>query len=261
MLALAIFEFFLHVSRLYGTWVTNVHAAHWLFIGREPLEIGFATAFIAVIPLIAAFPFANVFFNERNDGTFSMTITRFKSKKRYFVSTGIAVFTASFLIVFIPMLVNAGLLMIAFPMEALRDWTNLSSDATWAFSSKVDNEILLTSFFVNHPYLYNVFTSILFSIFAGGVGVFTYIASVFIRKSRSFMYMFFFVSYYSFGLFALILSEFIGINIILTMYFSPYSASHGSQLGLCIAVVMWLSALVTMMVFAKHKLKKGDGAI
>jgi hypothetical protein len=207
--------------------------------------------------LVAAIPFADVFYNERENSVLPMTLTRFKSRRCYYFSTGAAVFAATFVVVFIPLLINILLLFIAFPLETVGDFTGFTTGYSWRFDADNANaNILLPSLYIKHPYIHNVFTASTLSLFAGAVGVFTYALSYLIRKKRSLLYMAFFIVY-NIGemISGTLVDKYNLINISLLAYLFPNNqVPYKSALGLCIPAGALFAAIVVMTVLGKKKL-------
>jgi hypothetical protein len=253
MTALSIGVFIADCAEIYGEPAYKWVAGEQMFIGRTYNEGNMILRIL--IPLAAAIPMSDVFFMERRNEILSATLPRFKSRGRYFRATAAAVFTAAFLIVLIPMLINALLVAVAFPYSTLKDFSNVPTGDTWRFAAGIEKEVPWFGLLLKAPHLYNVFTSFLASVFSGAAGVFAYAFSFLIRKNRTLVYVVFFIVHQLLEILSFSLEKF-GFNISLLGYLFPYSNAGGKTLPAFLIVLFALLLMVfALCFFGRRKIK------
>lgn len=167
----------------YGIEFMAVPAADQLYIGRGTVSQVYLLG--VLLPLIAALPFADSYFCEKQKNTLPILLTKYKTASQYFFSKGAAVFLSAVLLVLVPFLLNMLLNLLAFPISAIADYTNLSTDQSMYYVEPyITVNVLFPRLLVLHPYLYNFLFCIAISLFSGLLGVTAYVLSYYVARNR-----------------------------------------------------------------------------
>lgn len=193
MIALSCVTFIINCFTVFGRPITAVPNAHFFYLGSAAADLH--SVFSLLLPLVAAFPFADSYFRDRKKNTLSVILMK-TSAKNYYFSKLLVVFFSGFLIAFIPLLINYFLNFIAFPLTRGCDFTMFpvwTSSFFEAGKSGWLENIFLKELFVPHPYLYNFIFLILTSVLGGLFAAMAYNVSFFIKKQLVFVIAFPFV--------------------------------------------------------------------
>jgi len=255
MLLVTLGDFVYRCIEFWGTPTNMLVAGNQLFVGAAYSNGGFFL--LILLPFIAAIPFSDVYFMEKKYSIIYMTITRFGSRRKYYLISAMFVFLSAFTITFIPLVINAVLTSITFPYDSLREFSN--SWAGQAYLYNIENagsRIPFSSLFIQSPYLYNYVIAFMISLFAGVVGVFAYVFSYFIKKRRIIVYMSFFVIYQCITFISSYTSRFFNINISLLSYLFFFDSSPNKNITVfCIASGLLFIIILCMAIRGMQKLK------
>lgn len=179
----SIVTFVFYCFKEYGKDIILVPAAKYLAIGND---IGGADLlsmiFYNIIAAMAIIPFADTYFEERQNGISQYCIMRTGNKSYYF-SKMVTVFFSGLFVVFSTILLNHLLNFIAFPCDS----TIVFSSQTYQDIQLYYNSIyhmLFPNLFINNPYLYNLLFALFASLAAGFMAVLVFQVTFFYKKNR-----------------------------------------------------------------------------
>jgi len=190
MLMISIASFVLNCFRYFGEDMSNLISYNQLAIVSDSNSLSQILRYM--IPLTAALPFAGSYFYEKKNNILPVVLTRTKNNKQYYYSTLFIVFLASFIVIFVPMLINLLLNAMTFPAECIRN-TNWQTYEDYYYLKAHGEYILFSNTYVNHPLLYNLIFLSELSVFSGIIGVFTYNMSFYIKKNQYLVFALFFI--------------------------------------------------------------------
>lgn len=175
--------FVLNCFKQFGKDIVLVPAAKYLALGTN-IGSGDLSASILynVIAALAIIPFADTYFEERQNGTFQYCTIRMGDKSYYF-SKLFTVFFSGFFVIFSTLILNHLLNFIAFPYES----TLVFSIQTYKDNHLFDDSIyhmLFPNLFIKNTYLYNLLLALLASLAAGFMAVLVFQISFFYKKNR-----------------------------------------------------------------------------
>lgn len=178
MFFVSIFAFYIQALFNFGHSIISLRTAYenTLFIA---LDVRFIMLIIAIVgPLIISFAFGDIYIDDLECNCVSLILTR-ANKKKYHRNNLLAVFTISFLIMLIPLLINFALCLFTYPLESLDN-----STLTPAFVINLPRGNYIECLRVLNPVAYNMFyiltPSITFALFA----CITYCLSMIIKINR-----------------------------------------------------------------------------
>ena len=167
----------------YGKYIIQVPAANYMFIGAKHNNF-IPYILMNIFPVISSLAFSDTFFEEKKARTTEYCIMRTGNNK-YFYSKLIAVFFSGFITVFVPLLLNIGLNLIAFPIDSTIDYTNFPIAESGVYGSMLNNLLILGDLLVFNEYLYIVVHALIISLSSALMAVITFNLSFFYNKSRS----------------------------------------------------------------------------
>lgn len=120
LLLLAAFGSFLYACQFwYGADKTTVYAAkqHFVLGGMEPFVLN--TVFSSLLPIVVSIAVSDVYDIERENGTTNLVFTRISKRKNIRLKAR-AVCVAAFLLILVPLVLNAVLCLLTFPCFGVR---------------------------------------------------------------------------------------------------------------------------------------------
>lgn len=142
---------------------------------------------IQLYPLLVVFPAGFSLLKEQQTGQDVLMIARL-GHLTYKFSKQLAVFLVTTMVFSIPFLMELLLNCLSFPLKATGDLTNMNS-----YNPKYINNVhnyLMSSLFINMPYLYAIIGTLLFGVVSGLLAVFTIaFSSVFRIKYRIYLFL------------------------------------------------------------------------
>jgi hypothetical protein len=250
MTLFSVYAFLAHCVSYYGENHYFLLSADQLFIGRATNS--FALPLRLIIPLIAALPFADVYFGDKQRNTLPVVLYRYDDVKAYYFSNLFIVFLSSFIVIFIPLLLNMGLNAITFPVSSIRNFAGNQANDTWHHAAFIDEYILLPSLLIQHPYVYNFVFAIFQSIFAGLAGVFVFSFSFYIKRNKILVTSSFFIIHSVLDIISIALPS-IGVNLSFLSYLFAYELSAAKQ---PLIFLVLLSALLLSIIISGVKNKR-----
>jgi hypothetical protein len=236
----------------YGSDRYDLLSADQLFIGRDTL---YSTIIRLLVPLVAAIPFADSYFSEKQSNTIPTLLVRAKTARHYYFSKIVVVFLASIAVFLIPFLLNMGLNRLVFPGNSMRDVLGWQTSETWYHDASLAHQILFPDLFVLHPYLYNLLFTGMLSLFSGLIGVFTFAASFFVKKNRVFLVALFFIINNVLELLSAFTENF-GIVIAPFKYLFAWDTTPGKSMGtFAVILLVMLGSVLGMARFGIKKLE------
>ena len=136
---------------------------------------------LIILPIMAVLPYADSYYCEKKYHVDICCLTR-ATRIRYFFSKALAVFMTSFMVIFIPYILNQLYCLIAFPAERSRDIVfGTVYDRTWWFELRntPSPELLM-----NNPGARNLLHILFAGCYGGSIGLLGFALSLFIQKSR-----------------------------------------------------------------------------
>lgn len=181
--------------------------AHTLYVGNA---LGLGWKYIQLVfPFLVIFPYSMSFFDESKEGTILYVQAR-NGRKQYYVSQLITCFIGGFIMLCIPFMVNILLNTIIFPANAndyistydqyTDNWSGCITGSNIVFPV-ISKGYILKNIYINNPQLHNVLFAMLSGLIAGVMSMLAYAFSIFIKKSRLFIFL---MMYIFFQIFAMI---------------------------------------------------------
>lgn len=141
-----------------------------------------------LLPIISILPFSVIHFTNRQLNSTSVYMTRLGVKK-YYISQAISSFIGSFIIVFLPLIINITLNNIFF-IETKTDYFDrkffnmIENDVPKQHLNYTDHPyaIPFAKFFFSNPIIYTIITALLLSLFIGLCGLLAYSISFKVKK-------------------------------------------------------------------------------
>lgn len=140
--------------------------------------------FILILPLLSMLLCSDIYSIQYNNGTCDHIITRCGNTK-YILSKIIVVFTVTFGVIFISLLTNQILTLIAFPAKALDSARNLPAFDIGYFNYHKSE--FLDIIRVKNIYIYNVIYELIYALIGGAYSLSALGLSFFVKKSRIFI--------------------------------------------------------------------------
>lgn len=191
MLAICLASFAVTCAEFHGEYASNLIASYQLTVIGEFGALSFILRI--AIPLIAALPSAGIYYYEKKNNVLPVSFARSGSHKRYYFSALPAVFLASFIVVFLPLIINILLNEVTFPSEAVRNVGNHPTSDDLYYIKGHSKYILFSGIYINHPHIYNFIFTFLISAFSGLIGLFTYNMSHLFKKNNYLSFALFFI--------------------------------------------------------------------
>ena len=192
--------------------------------------------FLQVFPFLSVLPGGFSFIRDTKSGMRVYFVGR-EGREKYMISKLISVFLVCFMVFVIPLLGEIILNCIAFPMQAIGDPSNLNLyDEIYI---DVVSRYLFCDIFVLMPYIYAVLMSILFSIVAAVLCVFTYAISLCKLKYRIALFLPVYILLHGLA----VLQKFFSLSNVSLNYFNYltfYDNYPKSELGLILLLCVIL---------------------
>jgi hypothetical protein len=203
---LCIYLPFYYALKYKGVDTLQLPSASTLYVGNA---VGLAWKYVQLLfPFLVIFPYSMSFFEESKAGMLMYVQVR-NGRKQYYYSQLITCFIGGFIIICIPFLVNILLNSIIFP-ESGNDYISTYNQFTWNWRATITGSnvvfpvlykgFILKNLFVNHPQLYNVLFAILSGFTAGIMSMLAYAFSMFIKKSRLFIFLMMYILFQAFAM-------------------------------------------------------------
>ena len=150
-----------------------------LIYGMNMLRI----LYVIMIPIIAALSYADSFFQEKRSGVYVYRLVR-ESKKRYFFTKAVVIFSLAFILTTFPLVLNQGFCLLAFDHE---QHTNAQMNTPYDDSFFMEEEISITypRFAANEPLAANLVYIALTGLYGSALALATYGLTLFYRRNRA----------------------------------------------------------------------------
>lgn len=252
MILFAVGAFLTNCFSMFGKNIVDVKAAKYMYLGSDLSSGLFYYFYILVFPLIAALPFSDSFYEERERSTTDFCLSKM-SNNSYYYSKLTAVFVSGFIITAIPLLINMMLNFIAFPLDSVVDATNFPYILSRIYGDVLET-ILFQGLYSVSLYLYNFVYLIITSVSCGLIAVIVFQLSFFLKSNRIFLLCSFFVVY---NLATIIMSTFLKSDEFLleTYIFAAKMPSDQSLLGMIVVFALMICGAAIPIPFAKKKLE------
>jgi hypothetical protein len=198
---------------------------------------------IFILPLLSSLIYSDSFYTEYHNGVLKTILTKV-DKSKYIFYKSIVTFFFSFFVFFITLFINLILCTVTFPQVG---FDNIYSLPPYDIAiQNYDNTYFLDIIRIESPFLFNVISIILLSLFAGLFSLFTLgIYFLFLSKNRVFGLFFSFLCY-------------IGANILLvTLGFNDLALTNQLKpihSGTILQLIFWIIAIFVVSIYF---IKKG----
>ncbi|KYH31142.1 ABC-2 family transporter protein [Clostridium tepidiprofundi DSM 19306] len=238
ILLMALFTYYSEIKWNYGAPTYFIRSAYEnTFI--QSLDSRYIVIILSIVgPIFISFAFSDIYIEDLNSQSISMLFTR-DNKRKYHRNNILAIFILSFLILFIPLMINFILCLITYPVVGLDN-----STATPAFIIHYDKNNILDIIRILHPSIYIIIRSAIPSLIFALFACITYCISLVIKANK---YLCCFLSY----------SIYIGYNLILNkLNMSKYSfysyintASKNGDIFILVCILLILVIFIVTMYF------------
>ena len=180
---ISILAFCINCLISFGKDEASLIAAKYMFLGSDFQFSNMIFYMLSMLfPLLAVFPFADSFLQERKSGACVYALSK-QSSNSYYFSKLSAVFISGFLVIAIPLILNIFLNFIAFPLDSANSATNNSVVSSHVYVTLIKT-IVFKNLFCKSIYLYNWLYVFIEAITAGLMAVVVYQFSFFYDKSK-----------------------------------------------------------------------------
>lgn len=175
--------------------LSMMYSADSVYAGNSLAQV--FDIFSKLFPFLVIFPFSFSYIDDRNLKIHSYLLSR-TTKRDYYLSKMINCFIGTFIIIFIPFLINLLLCHLTFPQNhntffGEYNWRNYFRSLV---GSNVDVDIntkytglSFLKLYLYSPFLYNIFYNFLLSSFAGLMGIFSLSCSFIIKKYKILLFI------------------------------------------------------------------------
>ncbi|MBE6843480.1 MAG: hypothetical protein E7510_11735 [Ruminococcus sp.] len=203
--------------------------------------------FMQYLPLIVVLPASFSFFNDKNNHTTVYLSAKF-GVKNYYYGKIIAVFTMTFLAFFIPFIFEYVLNIIAFPIQAIGDRSNLP---TFDYGyQEMETRYIFHQLWHLNPYFYYLIFITMFSFVMASFS--TFVVSITMLPMVNYKILTFLPAYFAFTMISA-LGMLLGINMNYRDYLMSFESSEKID-ALYLAISLLL--LITSIIITKHKAVK-----
>lgn len=182
-LFVVVYAFYSQCKRNTGGDIAGLASAAFSWIGNAAdLQLMYIQLFFIFFAFfIGALAFSDSQFVDTKIKIRSIITTRC-SRKSYILSGAVVSFCGAFAVIFIPFMISQLLSFLIFPVHSFND-NPFAALQTWDFRSRV-GDLVFTSIYYNHPYLYNLFMIFYASVCTGAFAVLSFVLSFFIKRGR-----------------------------------------------------------------------------
>lgn len=206
VLLLCILLPFIYAIQYKGYAVAQLPSAYTLYVGNA---MGLTWEYLQLIfPFLVIFPYSMSFYEEMKEGAILYIQTR-SGRKKYYISQLVTCFIGGFIIIFIPFIINILLNAVIFP-ESANDYISTYDMYTDNWSGSITGSstvfpvlskgYMMKSLYINYPQLHNAMFALLSGIVAGIMSMLAYAFSIFIKKSRLFIFLLMYVFFQIFAM-------------------------------------------------------------
>ena len=182
MMVLAVGSFVFNCIQKYGADVTRYISADKLFLGRNGSN-DLAVLLPFLLPLLFVLPFADSYITDRQHYILPAILSRASARQYYFSKLSCVALSAG-AVIFVPLLLNFLLGLVAFPLTSTNYAFISSPGSEGAYYTYHMKEILFPGLFVDHPYFYDLVFLLMLTAFCVICAVVTYQCSFLIAKNR-----------------------------------------------------------------------------
>ena len=182
MMVLAVGSFVFNCIQQYGADVTRYISADKLFLGRNGSN-DLAVLLPFLLPLLFVLPFADSYITDRQHYILPAILSRASERQYYFSKLSCVALSAG-AVIFVPLLLNFLLGLVAFPLTSTNYAFISSPGSEGAYYTYHMKEILFPGLFVDHPYFYDLVFLLMLTAFCVICAVVTYQCSFLIAKNR-----------------------------------------------------------------------------
>lgn len=238
VLLLCIFLPFVYAIEYKGYSVVELPAAHTLYVGNA---MGLAWKYMQLVfPFLVIFPYSMSFFEESKEGTILYIQAR-SGRKQYYFSQVITCFIGGFVIIGVPFAINILLNSIIFPDNAndyistydiyTSNWSSCITGSSTIFHV-ISKGYMLKSLYINHPQLHNLLFALLSGVVSGIMSMLAYAFSIFIRKSRLFIFFLMYVFFQIFSMMdSVMFDNWSDVNVYVCTNITSYISNGLLQMG------------------------------
>lgn len=173
LLFLSLGGFFIGCYEFYGTQATFLRSAYEMSMIQDIYSGSILQFIIILLPILSTIIYADSFYTEREDGTYTFILTRTKLRT-YVISKAIAIFLITFMAFLIPLLINQGLSFITFPLEGLDNNFSLPPYDIGIQNYTSGSEYVFDFIRIQSPLLYNILRMMIISLLAAGFSLLSY---------------------------------------------------------------------------------------
>lgn len=196
MLAFSIASFAYDANHYRGSDISEIVNGYQL-LATTPFS-HFRGYFEMLFPFLAVMPFCFSYLTDRSRNNICIISVRGGSghtgRRYYYLSGILTVFIGSFLIIFIPMLINLLLNAATFPLNSMLDHSKQPTYEPMHFS--VWKSYIASGLFYTHPLLHCLLWTVIPALFSGVVGVFVYSLSFLIKRFKLLLFLPFYAIHY-----------------------------------------------------------------
>ena len=177
-----ILVFVVNAFTYFGSDYNEVLCASYLSVCAD-FNIYSFKIFVTIFPILSVLPFADSYLTERQKNTIPIILTRTK-KEYYYYSKLVAVFISGFVVIFLPLLLNYFLNLLAFPNSSNIDFSRMGEIDSHLYITYID-EMMFSELFLIDNNLYIIFYIFISSLFSGLIAVSVYQFSFFFQRNSA----------------------------------------------------------------------------
>lgn len=198
----------------------------------QSLNTSYMMMILAIVgPILISFAFSDIYLEDLHSQSISMIFTR-GNKRKYHRNNILAIFVLSFLILFIPLMINFILCLITYPEVGLDN-----STATPSFIISYDKDSILDTIRILYPNLYTIIYSVIPSLIFSLFSCISYCISLMIQTNK---YLCCFLSYLIYIGYNLVVNKLNMAKYSFYSYMNIISEKGSAAMLLCIISVLLL---------------------
>lgn len=254
-LSLSLLSFLINVITYYGQYTADVKSFRdiCLFSSNNPIS----SILIMALPILSVAAFCDIFIDDKKNNRLSIIFQKCKRSEYYYSSFIISALSPVFTI-FIPILTNLLLCVVAFPGFSAAELTGRASNQAYLYSAESEymTILLFKKLFILHPFIYSFLFVLFMTLYSCAGAALTYSLSYFI-KNRGMIIVPFFVLNLMTNVCSSAIFERFKISVSVSDYILSEVATEGVNYGVFFAIIIIM--LVFAIALSKKNLSKlGD---
>ncbi|SFP80702.1 hypothetical protein [Caldicoprobacter faecalis] len=233
----------------YKGYTSELPSAYQMWIGYRNGNFSFVgdIYYLFFLTLPASIAFADTYLGDKKERVLNFIVSRC-NKSSYILSKGIVTFFSGFIVIFLPLLLNQLLCMVAFPLYTVSE----VNGGNPAYDRYYLTRLYFQGLHTISPYLHNLWFMFLDGVFGGVVAIFSYAISFFRKVNRYTVVVLPTVLYFTQNFVFALLGN---ANYCLTYYLYPTTGVKGLDymVFMCIMAVLLMTSIFVIILNARRE--------